>query len=107
MIVAVSKLRFELIGIQSLKEKRAIVKRLIHRTRNKYNVAVAEVAEQDAHRRATIALAALSNDASHANAMVDSAADYMTSTGLAPLMNRSTEIIQVGELQAGAPRLRD
>lgn len=54
----------------SLKDKRAVVRQVIQRTRNKFPVAGSEVGSQNDHARATLAFAALSSDSqiSHATA---------------------------------------
>lgn len=43
--------------VHSLKEKRMIVKSLTTKLRNKFNVSIAEVAEQDTHQTIIIAIA--------------------------------------------------
>jgi len=54
----------------SLKEKRAVIRQVIQRTRNKFPVAAAEVETQNDPSRATLAVAAISSDSqiSHATA---------------------------------------
>ncbi|MYG91035.1 MAG: DUF503 domain-containing protein [Chloroflexi bacterium] len=54
----------------SLKEKRAVIRQVIQRTRNKFPVAAAEVESQNDAARATLAFAAISSDSqiSHATA---------------------------------------
>ena len=54
----------------SLKEKRAVIRQVIQRTRNKFPVAAAEVESQNDASRATLAFAAISSDSqiSHATA---------------------------------------
>jgi uncharacterized protein YlxP (DUF503 family) len=42
----------------SLKEKRSVLKRMIDRTKNSYNVSIAEIDHQDLWQRTTIALVA-------------------------------------------------
>jgi len=47
--------------VSSLKEKRRIIKSLLERIRNDFNVSIAEVGENDIHRRAIIGAATVSN----------------------------------------------
>ena len=47
----------------SLKEKRAVIRQVMSRTRNKFPVAAAEVGDQNNPSRATLAVAAVSSDA--------------------------------------------
>lgn len=95
MVVGVCKVAFSLPGNASLKGKRSIVRRIVDRTRAKFNVAVAEVADMDAHRRAVIGLAVVSNDARHANSMLDRISAFMTSLTEAVPTDRSLEIVHV------------
>lgn len=55
----------------SLKDKRAVIRQVIQRTRNKFPVAAAEVDSQGDASRATLAFASLSSDSqiSHATAL--------------------------------------
>ncbi|MCY3923702.1 MAG: DUF503 domain-containing protein [Chloroflexi bacterium] len=54
----------------SLKEKRAVVRQVIQRTRNRFPVAASEVDNQNDPSRATLAFAAIASDSqiSHATA---------------------------------------
>jgi uncharacterized protein YlxP (DUF503 family) len=62
VIIVVVSLSFSLPGVSSLKEKRRRVKSLITRVRNKFNVSISEVADNDSHRVATIGAAIVTND---------------------------------------------
>lgn len=86
---------FSLPGNASLKGKRSVVRRIVDRTRAKFNVAVAEVEDMDAHRRAVIGLSVVSNDARHANAMLDRISAFMTSLTEAVPTDRTLEILHV------------
>ena len=96
MVVGVCKVAFLLPGNASLKGKRSIVRRIVDRTRAKFNVAVAEVEDMDAHRRAVIGLAVVSNDARHVNSMLDRISSFMSSLTEAVPSERSLEILHVG-----------
>jgi uncharacterized protein YlxP (DUF503 family) len=93
MVVGVCRLTFSLPGNASLKGKRSIVRRIVDRTRSKFNSAVAEVSDMDAHRRAVIGVAVVSNDGRHANAMLDQISAFMVSLTEAVLTDRSLDIL--------------
>lgn len=100
MVVGVSQIAFSLPGNDSLKGKRSIVRRIIDRTRAKFNVAVAEVDALDAHRRAVIGVSVVSNDVRHANSMLDHIGAFMASVSDAVVVERTLEILHVeGESQ--------
>ncbi len=61
MVIGVMTAQLHLQGIHSLKQKRSVVKRLIERLRNRYNVSVSEVDQQDSKVRALIGISVISN----------------------------------------------
>lgn len=62
MLVAIIQVELFLPESNSLKAKRSIIRSLIQRLRNKFNVSVAEVDGLDKWQRATIGIAAVSNE---------------------------------------------
>jgi uncharacterized protein YlxP (DUF503 family) len=81
MIVGVMTTRLHLHGINSLKEKRSIVKSLISRLKNKFNVSVAEVGHQDAKTSAIVAVAVVANDNRFVNQQLDTIISFMQRDG--------------------------
>ncbi|GAA2458339.1 DUF503 domain-containing protein [Streptomyces macrosporus] len=69
----VGTLSFDLLlgDVRSLKEKRSIIRPIIAELQRKYAVSVAEVGEQNIHRRALIGLATVSGDAGHVTDVLD------------------------------------
>jgi uncharacterized protein YlxP (DUF503 family) len=65
---------------QSLKDKRQIVRSLLQRLRNEFNVSAAEVDTQDKRQLATLGLAYVSGDATHAEEVLDNALRYIEQT---------------------------
>ena len=59
MVVGLGHVALRIEGCRSLKEKRRIVKAVIHRLRNEFNVSAAEVGANDIHQRAEIGVAAV------------------------------------------------
>jgi uncharacterized protein YlxP (DUF503 family) len=93
MVVGVCSVTFSLPGNASLKGKRSVVRRIVERTRAKFNASVAEVDALDAHRRAVIGVAVVSNDARHVNSMLDHITTFMAGLTEAVLTERSLEIV--------------
>ena len=67
MVVGVCQISLSLPGVTSLKAKRSIVRKVLDRTANRFNVSAAEVGHQDAHRQAVLGFAVVSGDRRHAN----------------------------------------
>lgn len=71
MIVSSLRMKLYAPNCHSLKDKRMIVKSLIHRTRNKFNVSIAEIEEQDYYQTIVIGAACVSSSRVQANAVLD------------------------------------
>jgi uncharacterized protein YlxP (DUF503 family) len=97
VVVGVCRITFGLPGNDSLKGKRQVVRRIIDRTRNQFNAAVAEVGSLDDLRRAAIGVAVVSNDGRHANSMLDKISAFASSQTEAVVLDRSLELMHVGE----------
>jgi hypothetical protein len=72
----------------SLKEKRHVVKSLKDRLRNKFNVSVAEIEDQDLHNSAVIAVAVVSPSRDFASQILRAVEDEAESQ-LGPMLIRS------------------
>ena len=78
----------------SLKDKRQISRSLSARIRNTFNVAVAEVEDQDLWQRLTLAVCCVSTDSSHANEMVSNIVQFVEESNRdLELLDYETEII--------------
>ena len=98
MVVGVCKISLSLPGVNSLKAKRSIVRKVLDRTANRFNVAVAEVGAQDVHKHAQLGFAVVSGDRRHANSMLDSIASFVEGAGEAVVVDRSTELLSLGDV---------
>jgi len=97
MTVGIARVTFRLHGNQSLKEKRKVVKSLVDKSRHRFNVSVAEVADQDRHQKAVLGVAVIGSDARVLNAVLDHILAFMESMGVADLVGREIELIPLGE----------
>ena len=98
MVVGVCQISLSLPGVTSLKAKRSIVRKVLDRTANRFNVSVAEVGQQDAHRQALLGFAVVSGDRRHANSMLDSIAEFVEGSAEAVVLGRSMELVSLGDL---------
>jgi len=81
MIVGVMTTQLHMQGINSLKEKRSIVKSLIGRLKSRFNISIAEVERQDNKTNAVIAMAMVSNDTRFIDQQFDAIIDFMQKDG--------------------------
>lgn len=96
MVIGVLRIVLSLPGNDSLKGKRSIVKKIVERARARFNVAAAEVGDMDAHRRATLGFTVVSNDAQHAESMIDTIAAFVAGATEALVVDRKSEVLRVG-----------
>jgi len=92
MVVGVCRVVLALPWNDSLKGKRSVVKSILERARTKFNVAAAEVDDLDAHRRATLGFAHVSNDARLAQSVLDKLVGFIASATEAEVVDREISI---------------
>jgi uncharacterized protein YlxP (DUF503 family) len=79
----------------SLKDKRQVVRSLTAKLRNTFNVAVAEVADQDLWQSAVIGVACVSSDSRHADEMCQKVLRFVDDQGEALVLGSHFELIHV------------
>lgn len=95
MVVGTLRIVLSLTGNDSLKGKRKVLRRILDKVKHKFNAAIAEVEEQDVHRRAVLGVAVVSNDAGHATSMLDGVASFIAAATEAVVIDRRMEIVHV------------
>jgi len=76
----------------SLKTKRQSLRSLKDRIRSKFNVSVAEIEDNDLWQKATLAVAAVSNDRTHLNQTLDHVLDMVRSVPELDLLDYHIEL---------------
>lgn len=105
MFVGVGRLMLHLPANNSLKGKRRVVRSIVDRTKAKFNASVAEVADNDALRKATIGFCVVGNDSGHVDSMMSRVCSFIDWLGLAQILTVETEIIPLGGELGQGPRL--
>jgi uncharacterized protein YlxP (DUF503 family) len=78
----------------SLKGKRQVSRSIIERVKNRFNVSIAEVEDQDRWQSLTLGISCVSNSAPHANEILSKAVNFIENTRLdAELIDYEIEII--------------
>jgi len=96
MVIGIGKVYLQAEWVYSLKEKRMVVKSLAAKTANKFNVSVAEVEAQDNHKTIVLGFACVSNEAAHADAMVQRILRFMEDNTDAVVTDTGVEIYHTG-----------
>jgi uncharacterized protein len=86
----------------SLKEKRAVLRRLLKKTQNEFNVSIAEVGDHDHWRRAKIGFAVVGNDQRFINAKIDHILNFIDRLQLAEVVHSKFEITVLSDLTGSA-----
>jgi uncharacterized protein len=79
MVIGVIGWELEVIGCQSLKEKRSVVKSLKDRLHDRFNVSVAETAHQDVWQRAELTACVVAGQRRQAESVLESADSLVAS----------------------------
>jgi uncharacterized protein YlxP (DUF503 family) len=96
MIIGVAKVELELTDIGSLKDKRSVVKPIVQKLMNKFQLHAAEVDRNDEHDAATIGVVLCGNDQRHVNEVLSKAVDWLENHQFeAHVADVETEFIQV------------
>jgi len=77
MITLSAKLTFYIPHATSLKDKRQVRRSLIDKTRQRFNVSIAEVDTQDTHQTLTLGVAVVSGEVSRAQNSLDEIIRFM------------------------------
>lgn len=80
----------------SLKDKRQIIKSITSRLRNKFNISVAEVGDNDQWQMATIGICCISNDKRYTNTVLSNVVNFVEGSRFAlEILDYEIEIITI------------
>ena len=82
---------------RNLKQKRQSLRKIVDRTRNKFNISIAETGHLDSRNRSNIGFAVVSNDTRFLNSVLDKIINFIDSLFLAEITYRNTEFLVYGE----------
>lgn len=95
MTVGLCRVQLHLPENQSLKGKRQVIKSLITRIHNRFNVSVAEIDEHDRWQMASIGISCVSTSSEHAHQVLSKVIGFIGKERLdAELVDYEIEIIQ-------------
>lgn len=94
MFIGACKVTLRLPENHSLKGKRHVLKSVMTRVKNEFNVAVAEVGSQDLWQVAEIGVCCVSNNGQHATEMISKVVDFIERSRLdAEVIDYETELL--------------
>jgi uncharacterized protein len=77
MVVGVSTIELTIPESQSLKDKRQVLRSMLDGIRRRFNVSAAEVEHMDLWQRATVGIAAVSNDQKFTDQVLNKVLDWI------------------------------
>ena len=102
MVVGILRLTLYIHGASSLKDKRQVLRKVVDRLRSRFNVSVAEVGENDIWQKAVVGIAAVANDRSFVNEVLDKCA--RDAGAIAEIVQREMEIETYSEMEIDFPQ---
>ncbi len=95
MVIGTLRVTLQVPDSASLKDKRQVVRSLTARLRNTFNVAVAEVDDQDLWQSAVIGVACISSDGRHADEMCQKVLRFVDDFGEALVLGSHFELVHL------------
>lgn len=95
MVVGTLKIEFLLSDNRSLKGKRKIVRSMVDKVRNKFNMSIAEVGSNDRWQKIELGVSAIGNDRKHIDSSLNSVLRFLDSLCLAQIVDTEMEIFNL------------
>lgn len=93
MVVGIISIKLYAPWVHSLKEKRMVVKSICARVKNKFNVSIAEIEDQDIHQSIIIGVACVTNSNIHADQVLDKVITFIEGNTEAEVISIERELI--------------
>lgn len=91
MKILIMKITLRASWVHSLKEKRMVVKSIVQKLKNKFNISVAEVDEQDIHQTIVIGIAAVCGSSAQVDSTMENIIDFVEANTDAELVDISRD----------------
>jgi hypothetical protein len=101
MVIGLGVIELWIAESRSLKDKRAVLRSMLKRAQNEFNLSIAEVGDNDHLRRAKIGFAFVGNDQRVVNAKIDHLLTFIAQMQLAEVVRTKIEITGFSGLMDG------
>jgi uncharacterized protein YlxP (DUF503 family) len=95
MVVGVGSIDLYIPEAHSLKDKRSVVRRVVQRVKNQFEISVAEVDSLDLHQKATIGFAVVTNDSRLADSILNKVVNFVEGLYLAQVARADLEVLHI------------
>lgn len=93
MIVGICTVELFIPDAQSLKSKRQVLNSLKDKLRDKFNVSVAEVDEQDLWQKAVLGIACVANETAYVNQVLDQVLNQIRAVPMVEIVQSRIELL--------------
>ena len=93
MVVGICRIELRIPQTHSLKAKRQVLRKIKDRVKNKFNVSIAEVGENDKWQSSLLGLALVGNDRRQINSVLDVVINFIENLNAAEIINSEFEIL--------------
>lgn len=93
MILGICTCEIFIFNANSLKSKRSVIKSIINKSKNRFNISIAEVGENDKWQKSVIAFSTISNDKKIVEESMEKVIDFFDSYSEIEILNITREII--------------
>jgi uncharacterized protein len=93
MVVGICRISLIIHDNHSLKGKRQVLKSIVEKVKNRFNVSVAEVGDNELWQRAELGVSAVGNDKAFINSVLDKVMNFIENLHLAEIVDHNIELI--------------
>jgi uncharacterized protein len=100
VVVGICRLSLYFPESGSLKTKRQGLRKILDRVRAKFNVAIAEVSDQDTWQRSAVGFVVVGNEGPHVQSMIDHIVSFVDEIYVAQILDRQVEVLTYNDEEA-------
>ncbi len=93
MIIGICTCEIFIFNANSLKSKRSVVKSIIEKSKNRFNISIAEVGENDKWQKSIIAFSTISNNQKIVEETIEKVINFFDSYSEIEIININREIL--------------
>lgn len=93
MIIGICTCEIFIFNANSLKSKRSVVKSIIEKSKNRFNISISEVGENDKWQKSIIAFSTISNDQKIVEETIEKVINFFDSYSEIEIINIKREIL--------------
>lgn len=99
MLIAAALIEIELLESESIKDRRRVARSIKDRVRQRFNVSVAEVADQDERHSVCIGCVMVGIDPRHLRDGMEKVVHYVESLGLGEVVSDDVMVVRLDEVE--------